>query len=462
MIYKALIQFIFVFGLLAGHLAFGQDFVESSIANGPYIAREQILDLAQYICRQSGAVDAALASTISHSLSREVLSTKTSRSTSSFTFTSTLKGEKSGIIKVLFLSNEVTFTYKQIASDIESIASVQMNSHCSVQSSFNTYYDSSYRPILRIKFDQEGNRIRIVKIKEPVLDLNVLTPADALPVGVIDTGVDYNHPELAPKMRPFIGLDLFSNDQLPYDYTNQVLNELSEQHYSHGTAVADLISRDQNVRIIPVRVYSNVSAAGKGIEFLASQGARIINLSMGSDKKSEWMSYLKAAQNHPEILFVVAAGNEGLNIDKSPTYPAAFKLKNQIVVASTNSKGELSAFSNYGDKHVDIAVWGEKVSAAEAGGGHWQPSGTSFSAPQLSRLAASILLDNPGLTAVQLKSEILSKGKQTAGLMGKVSHGLIEEFLPKDKETSAKKLCDLIGYADFNCQSTGSGLGSWY
>lgn len=457
MIFKALSLFTLVFCLCAGQRVQGQDFVESSIASDPYAIRENVLGVAQYLCQQksqlllSNSVYPTLLSTISSSLSRDVLTSKINKSGSGLTFDSTLKGNKSGTIRVLFSSNEVSFTYKQSAGDLESIASVQMNSKCAVQGSFNTYYDSNYQPIVRVKFDQDGNRIRVVKIKEPILDLNVITPSDALPVGMIDTGVDYNHPELAMKMRPFIGLDLFSNDHLPYDYTNQVLNELSHQHYSHGTAVADLITRDQNVRLIPVRVYSNVRAAGKGIEFLASQGVRIINLSMGSDKKEEWMSYLKAAKNHPEILFVVAAGNEGLNIDKTPTYPAAFKLKNQIVVASTNASGELSEFSNYGSKHVDIAVWGEEVPAAEAGGGHWRPSGTSFSAPQLTRFAASILLDNPTLTTAELKAEILGHGKSTAALKGKVAHGIMEELLPADH--GKINLCTMAGYANPNCQS---------
>lgn len=400
---------------------FGDDFINSSIYNDPYISREKLISIYINICKNQVP-----------------------------------KNEISENIKVINQANSLSFSYKKNLKDIESISNVQMNKNCEIIDSFNTYYDSNFKPILRVKFDGKGNRIKIVKMKEPVIDFNMMTDAEALQVGIIDTGVDYNHPKLYMKMRPFVGLDLFSNDNLPYDYTNNVLNELSGQHYSHGTAVADLMGRDLNVRIIPVRVASNVSASGEGIEFLAKHGVRIINLSMGTSKKSEWISYLKAVKNHPEILFIVAAGNDGLNIDKELTYPASFKLENQIVVASVNSKGELSSFSNYGINHVDIAVLGEEVQAAEAGGGFWKPSGTSFSAPQLSRFAASLLINNLSLSTQELKAEILTYAKNTPNLADKVKYGFISKITPIEQTDKAENKIDIFSCGlsfsqNYNC-----------
>ena len=131
-----------------------------------------------------------------------------------------------------------------------------------------------------------------------------------------------------------------------------------------------------------------------------------------------------------EILFVAAAGNASNNNDVSPSYPASYASANIIAVASITSTGALSSFSNYGATSVHIGAPGSSiistVPSASKGSvisGYASYSGTSMATPHVSGAAALYASANPGATAAQIKSAILSSAIPTASLAGRVSTG---------------------------------------
>ncbi|MEE4465462.1 S8 family serine peptidase, partial [Azotobacter chroococcum] len=126
--------------------------------------------------------------------------------------------------------------------------------------------------------------------------------------------------------------------------------------------------------------------------------------------KAPWTIISRAIETAPEILFVIAAGNEGKNIDATPHYPASFRLPNVLIVGAVNETGNVSTKSNYGT-NVDVAAKADPVLGRDFMWNSKMLHGTSFAAPKISALAAKILQAEPKLTATQLKSRICSLAK---------------------------------------------------
>lgn len=332
------------------------------------------------------------------------------------------------IANIVFDQNVKNFTMamRRPKTEIEPISRISLNSNCSLFQAYNTYYNIEHRPHLRIKTNAFGEELLRVKMEEPLQEMPA-SAAHHLKVGFIDSGLDYNHPAVAGKSRPFLGVDLTNPARPPYDYTNTIQNELMGKSYGHGTAVAAIAAEGIDIHIIPVRTENTSHLAGKAVEYLARHGVRIVNISQGTWRISDWIEFREAALAHPEMLFIVAAGNESSNIDKTPAYPASFDIPNMIVVAATDKDGEFSkSFSNYGPQRVHVAAYGENVLTAKSGGGMGRVSGTSFATPKVTRLAAQILMKQQSLKVSELKELVLKQAQPRENLRGKVKYGYIE------------------------------------
>lgn len=185
-------------------------------------------------------------------------------------------------------------------------------------------------------------------------------------VAVVDTGVAYDHPDLAANMVP--GHDFVDGDNDPRDLNG------------HGTHVAGTIAAagDNGVgvagvswsaRIMPVRVL-DASGSGtyadvvSGFNYAGDHGARVVNASLGGAADASSVSALQAAvDNHPNTLYVVAAGNDGADVDGpgNADYPCDLTSANLICVAATTSKDQLASFSNYGTTSVDLGAPGTSI-----------------------------------------------------------------------------------------------------
>lgn len=190
-------------------------------------------------------------------------------------------------------------------------------------------------------------------------------------------------------------------------------------------------------------IKGNKTVTIKALVYLQKQveaGAKVINCSYGPEKPSpnnEWINkayrkfFEKMAKDHPDVIFVAAAGNEGKKdgaITGSNYYPAGINLPNIITVGAINNDGTKAKFSNFasGDGEVTLSAPGVKVVlGVDENGQPIKSSGTSFAAPQVSATAALLKSINPKLTAEQIKDYLIKSAQP--GTINENSSTLIPE-----------------------------------
>ena len=174
---------------------------------------------------------------------------------------------------------------------------------------------------------------------------------------------------------------------------------------SHGTHIAGIIAAGingigiqgvaPNVTILPIKFMNGdegtVFNAIKAIEYAEMMGADIVNCSWGSQSYSQ---FLYNYMNNSNMLFVCAAGNDGVDAQEFPEYPAMYELDNIISVGATDEAGELATFSNYG-QGVNIAAPGKNIYSTLPENTYGYMDGTSMAAPFVTG-AAALLLSNSG------------------------------------------------------------------
>jgi subtilisin family serine protease len=211
---------------------------------------------------------------------------------------------------------------------------------------------------------------------------DMITDASDVIVAVVDSGVDYNHPDLSANIWintqeiPDNGIDDDGNGRIDdvrgWDFVNNENGPMDQN--GHGTHVSGTIGAvgdnftgvpgtAWHVKLMPVRGlgadgYGYTSDLIDGIEYADANGADIINLSWGGENNSV---ALKTAINASQALFVCAAGNDGDDTDITPHYPASFDCPNIISVAATDFDDELASFSNYGATSVDVCAPGVDI-----------------------------------------------------------------------------------------------------
>jgi len=254
-----------------------------------------------------------------------------------------------------------------------------------------------------------GDKWAIIDAMEPVT------------VGVIDTGIDVSHSELAGRI--VNGWDFYNEDDSVFD----------EGDSFHGTQIAGIIGANHDgegiaglatkARIMPLKFIENgsgyTSDAIAAIEYARSKGISIINCSWGSPEYNQALK--DAIEQNPNILFICAAGNTG---DDSKIYPAAYQLPNIISVASMNQQGELAATSSYGS-HVHIAAPGENIYSTSPGNSYTYGSGTSLAAAYATASAAIYKGLKPDATATGIALALKENASQADTLVNKIANGLL-------------------------------------
>jgi len=195
--------------------------------------------------------------------------------------------------------------------------------------------------------------------------LNLSVAAEPIRVAVVDSGLNINDPRFK--------FHLCSSGH--YDATGEGLTD----SVGHGTSVVSLIiqyARDANYCLQIVKAFSSESEVVSYTNALRkATNVSIVNISMSG------RSYLPKEDGvikyHPEITYVVAAGNDGVDLDNWKRYPASLNRPNMLVVGSVNSRFKLSIFSNYGTI-VESYEMGENVPVALPWG-NGTLSGTSMS-----------------------------------------------------------------------------------
>lgn len=272
-------------------------------------------------------------------------------------------------------------------------------------------------------------------------------------VAVIDTGIDYRHPDLAANMWRNPGEvagDRIDNDGNGYvddvygwDFANNDADPFDDQ--SHGTHVAGTIGAVGNNGVGVAGVAWNVSlmalkflrADGSGSTSAAiaainyatrmRQGFGInvvaTNNSWGGGGFSTALRDAIAAGGSAGIICVAAAGNDAADNDTTPSYPANYAGDAVISVAATDSSNRLAAFSNYGATSVDVGAPGVGVFSTVPNGGYASYSGTSMATPHVAGTVALLAAANPQATAAQIRTAILATAVPIPSLAGKVATG---------------------------------------
>lgn len=273
---------------------------------------------------------------------------------------------------------------------------------------------------------------------------DLATDASSVVVGVIDSGIDYTHPDLAANIWtnagevPGNGVDDDGNgyvdDVHGYDFYNEDGNPMDD-HY-HGTHVAGTIGAvgDNEVGVVGVAwkvrlmalkfLGSNgsglTSDAVAAVNYATQNGAKFTSNSWGGGGYS---SALFSAIQSSGSVFVAAAGNNGLDTDQFPSYPASYTLPNIISVAATDRYDQLAYFSNYGATSVDVAAPGVSIYSTSPSSEYRYLSGTSMAAPHVSGACALLFGLDASLTPSEVKTHLLNSASRVGGLAGKVVSG---------------------------------------
>lgn len=276
---------------------------------------------------------------------------------------------------------------------------------------------------------------------------DVTTGSPSVMVAVVDTGVDYNHADLVENIVkntgeiPYNNIDDDGNgyvdDYVGYDFYDRDGDPVDE--FGHGTHCAGIVgARGDNatgvvginwtVGILPVRVMGPTGGGSdadvaSGIMYATQRGASIVSLSLGGESHSTVLDnaidYARAAN----VLLVAAAGNEGLNNDVFPSYPANSNYDNVISVAATDSRDELAGFSNYGSVSVDVAAPGHGILSTYLANSFLTMSGTSMATPYVAGVAALMKSVQPSLGYAALKETIINTSDPLASLDGRIVSG---------------------------------------
>jgi hypothetical protein len=240
-------------------------------------------------------------------------------------------------------------------------------------------------------------------------------PRPGVAVALVDSGVNYLLPELAPHLAygpdgRLQGLDLVDGDERPFDL-DQSRNAFFPLR--HGTAVASVLAREApQARILPYRfALGRPGGLARILDHAAAAGARIVLVALGSGSERDWADLPAAAARHPELLLVVSAGNNARDLDQEPVFPAAMDLPGRITVGSARPDGRIAPDSNWGARTVDLLAVGEGVTVTDASGRSGPGFGTSYAAPRIAALAARLLAERPGLDRDGLRTAILARAR---------------------------------------------------
>lgn len=239
-------------------------------------------------------------------------------------------------------------------------------------------------------------------------------------VAVVDTGVNYLLPDIADRLArdgegDMIGLDLEDGSLVPFDRLN---DDASLDPTQRGTPLASIVLAEApKSRLVTVRLKArDLAGPARAAAFIASGPARIVVLAAPSSTRAlDWDGFRLAATDLKDMLFVVAAGSGGKDLDAEPSYPAALGLDNLLVVAAGDESGRLSAGQNFGARTVDVVVPAVAVAALGFEGRRIEVSGSRAALARMAALAARISASTPDAKGAALKALVLALAIPVAG-----------------------------------------------
>lgn len=278
-------------------------------------------------------------------------------------------------------------------------------------------------------------------------------------IAVIDTGVDYNHPDLQANMwvNPGEiagnGVDDDGNGVVDdvYGYNAQADTGDPLDGHSHGTHCAGTIGARgdngegvtgvmQKANIMAVKIFSDsgrtsADAIVRGILYSGKMGADITSNSWGGGGRSE--AIYDAFASNP-ALHVIAAGNSNYDNDKRDNFPSNYDLDNIVAVAATNRHDNKASFSQWGAKNVDVAAPGRDIWSTVPNASYGNKSGTSMATPHVSGVAGLIASAYPDASPAEIKSRLIYGSDRVESLTDiSVSDGRVNAAAALENDTVA-------------------------
>ncbi len=322
---------------------------------------------------------------------------------------------------------------------------------------------------------------------------SITTGSSSVVVAVLDTGVDYTHPDLAANIWSNAGeiagngIDDDGNgyvdDIRGWDFVNNDNNPMDD--HSHGTHVAGTIAAvgnngigvagiAWNARIMPLKVGDASGSVNSGrvvaaLDYAIRMGASVSNNSYGDVYSSALYDAIAAAGDAGHI-YVASANNNGADNDVLPTnHPSSYDLPNIVAVAATDHNDNRPSWSNYGATTVDLGAPGASIYSTWLGGGYGNKSGTSMAAPHVTGTVALVQSVRPDWSYSQVISAILTTVDPVASMAGKTvsggrlnAAGAVAAALPAAAEVYVNldgvNLADGTGSVDFGTTLTGTPL----
>ncbi len=283
------------------------------------------------------------------------------------------------------------------------------------------------------------------------------TRGQGVTIAVLDSGANYNHPELSSNIKinekeiPNNNLDDDNNglvdDVYGWDFLfkdNQPWDDNSHGTHVTGLAAARNFGVANRAKILVVKVGTPTGRTPfgqliAGIKYAVDQGADVINLSLGiTGGAPELRAMAKTAFDYAEskgVVIVTAAGNDStplrpISNDVVDSIPANLENENNIAVAATDLYGQLTSYSQFGIKNVDVAAPGgtdtdplRSIFNATDVAPFIRYAGTSMATPIVAGTVALVLSINPSLTPADVRNILLATSTPTAALKDRVTSG---------------------------------------
>lgn len=257
-------------------------------------------------------------------------------------------------------------------------------------------------------------------------------------IAVIDTGIDYNHPDLKNNIWindreiPGNGIDDDQNGYIDdvHGWNAQRDNGNPMDGNAHGTHCSGTIGAEHNngigvsgvmneVSLMAIKFLSDegsgsLADAVEAIDYATKMNVDIMSNSWGGGGFSQALYDSISAAKDKGIIFVAAAGNDQNNNDSRPSYPASYQLENVISVASHTAQDTLSSFSNFGRRSVHVAAPGSNILSTVPGGDYKVFSGTSMATPHVSGVIGLFLSENGRVPVSDLRNRLMATSEPVA------------------------------------------------
>lgn len=278
---------------------------------------------------------------------------------------------------------------------------------CKLHTARQINYDESGRAIELLHLDQDFATVRAEMFNPPLPRVH---GTNGTRVGMVDSGINYTLDIFGPHLAvrtdgELVGYDYWDLDSLPFD-SNPARSPFFPQR--HGTRTASLLIKEAtSAALVPYRYpRPDMGRMRELVRHAAEHDVRIIGMPLGSHKQEDWAAFAQAADAHPDILFIVSAGNQGRDIDQNPVYPASLPLTNMLVVTSADDYGRPAEGSNWGAISVDLLIPAERMLVTNFEGQSTVVSGSSYAVSRTAALAVRLKEKHPEWSGHELISEI--------------------------------------------------------